>query len=336
MVRTVPSPQDDSDGFFEHLTDAVQEEGASALMQSDNEAATELLARFVGRTDAAVVGPDWDQFSALCDKSVLPETLRAVGLDTPVTMVVGSGESADLPLPCIVKPASTGTGAGTRHVRNVAEIAHDERERDALVRKIVEATGSALVRELVVGIPWRIHFVAGRSALVSLPVQTRLSHPREAGMSTVQYIPYEAPEAIFSSAERLIRHVGYVGPGSVQFIERDGTFYIHDVNLRLPASVAISMRAGLDMPTLAVECALGRDDVLARVEVTRGVDYLWLAGELGALFSGLRRPGRAAPAVMEFTSVIYQAMTSPAHVIDSPSLETVVSGLYARTIGCGA
>ena len=40
--------------------------------------------------------------------------------------------------------------------------------------------------------------------------------------------------------------------GSVQFLERGGSFYIHDVNLRLPASVAVSIKAGLDMPALAV------------------------------------------------------------------------------------
>jgi carbamoyl-phosphate synthase large subunit len=337
VVKVVPSPQDDGPGFLDRLAEAVEEEGASAVMQTDNEGATELLTRFFGRTRAAVVGPDAQQFSELCDKAILPDTLRAAGLDTPGTVVVGRDGAADLPpVPCIVKPASAGTGSGDRHVHHIAAVAHDVGERDELVRELVEVTGSAVVQERVVGTPWRIHFVASRTAFVSLPVQTRLSHPREAGMSTVQYVPDEAPEAIFANAERLIRHAGYVGPGSVQFLERDGTFYIHDVNLRLPASVAVSIKAGLDLPALAVECALGREDALARVRLTRGVTYVWLAGEMSALLSGVRRPRQAVPALVEFTSVVGRAAVSSSQLVDRPPLRAVVSGLYSRTLGRGA
>jgi carbamoyl-phosphate synthase large subunit len=318
-VALVPSPQADGAGFVDGLVETIELEGAGAVMQTDNEAATELLTAFTGRTPAVVVGPDAAQFAALCDKSILPQTLLAAGLDTPYTVVAGPGRTDDLPPPpCVIKPASAGTGSGQRHVSQAAVVAHDEKERDELVRDLVAATGSAIVQERIVGTPWRIHFVAGRSAFVALPVQTRLSNPRDAGVSTVQHVPAEAPAAIFLSAERLIRSVGYVGPGSVQFIERGGIFHVHDINLRLPASVGISIKAGLDMPALAAECALGRDQVLEDVLITRGVTYVWLGGELRALVSGLREPRRAISAIALFASVVGRAAVSPAQVIDHP------------------
>jgi hypothetical protein len=58
-------------------------------------------------------------------------------------------------------------------------------------------------------------------------------------------------------ASRLLELVDYRGPGSIQAFERDGDLVVHDVNLRLPITVAVTIRAGLDMPRLAVESALG-------------------------------------------------------------------------------
>jgi hypothetical protein len=56
---------------------------------------------------------------------------------------------------------------------------------------------------------------------------------------------------------RLLDLVDYQGPGSIQAIECDGEIVVHDVNLRLPITVAVTIRAGFDMPRLAVEAALG-------------------------------------------------------------------------------
>jgi len=327
-VRRMPSPQADDRGFLDALAEAIELEGAAAVMQTDNEAAVQLLSTLVGRTPAVVVGPDAAQFSALCDKSLLPETLLAAGLEAPLTVVVGAASAYDLPpAPCIVKPVAGGTGSGASHVRQAVAVAYDERERDRLVEELVARTGSAIVQERIVGRAWRIHFVAGGSAFAALPVQTTLSYPRDAGMSTVQHVPAVAPPQIFDHAERLIRHVGYVGPGSVQFIERAGRFYVHDVNLRLPASVALSIKAGLDMPALAVDCALGRGDVLRRVSLAHGLTYVWLEGELRALGAALRRPRLAPQAFGVFASVVGRAAFSPAQVIDQPTVRSRVASL---------
>jgi predicted ATP-grasp superfamily ATP-dependent carboligase len=95
------------------------------------------------------------------------------------------------------------------------------------------------------------------------------------------------PDGLTAAAERLLGLAGYRGPGSIQLIERDGRFYVHDVNLRLPLTVGGTIRAGLDMPRLAVESALGVPLAPAASAVRR-VTYVSLDGELRRLRDGLR------------------------------------------------
>ena len=86
------------------------------------------------------------------------------------------------------------------------------------------------------------------------------------------------------------------------------------------------------MPALAAHCALGRDEVLANVPITRGVTYVWLGGELRALSSGLREPRRALPAIALFTRVVGRAALSPSQVIDHPPVRArLVSALSTAT-----
>ena len=275
-----------------------------------------------------MVGPDERQYLAVCDKAVLDETAREAGLDSPSTVLVdGSGASEALPpLPSIVKPAKALRGVGWGAQQRSAAVAHTEQERDELVSELVSFAGAALVQEHVSGRAWRIHFVASESSLAAIPVITRLSFPRDAGMSTVQHVPVQAPAKIFGDTEKLIRHIGYIGPGSVQFLERDGRFFVHDVNLRMPSSVAISIHAGLDMPTLAARVALGDEGVLDRVELRRGITYVWLGGEARAL-----RAAPSARALARFARLVSTAGLGQRNVLDYFPLRARLRGyLHAR------
>jgi predicted ATP-grasp superfamily ATP-dependent carboligase len=134
-------------------------------------------------------------------------------------------------------------------------------------------------------------------------------------MSSVQTVAAVAPAALVDASRELIAALGYRGPGSVQFIERAGTFYVHDVNLRLPSSVAVSILAGLDMPRLAVEAALGRRVDLRSVEIRAGVRYVWLHGELRTLVRRIQAREPLAR-VWEIAADILLALVSPHRVLD--------------------
>jgi carbamoyl-phosphate synthase large subunit len=324
VVRVMPQPTVDPTGFLAAVDDVIESDGVDVAIQTDNEAATQLFSLHPPN-GAVAVGPDAAQFAALCDKARLGESAAAAGVDSPRTVVVREGdETADLPTPpVIVKPVAAGTGAGALHSDGPPRVAHDERERDRFVADLVSLLGAAVVQEQVVGNAWRVHFVADASAFVGVPVLTRLSVPRDAGMSTVQYVPSSAPEALFNGAEALVRASGYVGPGSVQFFERDGCFLVHDVNLRLPATVALSIAAGLDLPRLAVERALGRS-ALGDVRPNDAV-YVWLGAEARLLVEELRAsPRRGLHAAAQFASTVGGALVTRHGVVDHAPLRALL------------
>jgi carbamoyl-phosphate synthase large subunit len=324
-VRVVPPPTVDPEGFRAAVDQVIRSENVDVVIQTDNEAATQLFAERAPAGPAVVVGPTAAQFAALCDKAALIRSAGDVGVDSPRTVVVRAGEDArELPAPpVIVKPLAAGTGTVELDANRSASVAHDERERDELVGALVSTLGAAVVQEQVVGNAWRVHFVADATAFVGVPVLTRLSVPRDAGMSTVQYVPSFAPERLFADAETLVRSVGYVGPGSVQFFERDGRFLVHDVNLRLPATVALSIAAGLDLPRVAVEGALGGS--LRGQAHAPGAVYVWLGAEARFLVEELRAsPRRGLRASARFAATIGGALLNRRGVVDHTPLRAIL------------
>jgi len=218
-------------------------------------------------------------------------------------------------------------------IRRSAIVVNTTAERDAAVAEVCAATGGAVVEERIVGTNWRAHFVADVGHLAMVPVTTIRSSPEDAGMSSVQAVTRLAPPELRRASEQLLEFLEYQGPGSFQFIERDGRFYLHDVNLRLPSSVALTMLAGLDMPRLAVEVALGRSADLGSVRIRQNVRYVWLHGELRNLANRVRerQPLRR---VWEIASEILLAALSPRRVLDQfvltdplPTLALAARGL---------
>jgi hypothetical protein len=101
------------------------------------------------------------------------------------------------------------------------------------------------------------------------------------GESTVSRFT-STPPALADVAEALLCAVDYEGVGSLGFLEHDGTFYAHDINLRMLGSIAGTIAAGLDLPRLGVEIALGREPELTPLDV-RQLRFVHLHGELAAL-----------------------------------------------------
>jgi carbamoylphosphate synthase large subunit len=290
-----PSPLEDADAFVEKVDALCRREHVDALLPLD-EASVRLLGSRAGQFgDAVVCGPTESQFHALCDKVALAATAERAGVATPRRAVVDSlGSTVEWPpLPSIVKPASTGTVVDGNIVYRTAALARSAAERDELVADLVQSVGGALVEEQLHGRAVRIHFVRGVRGLATVALDVLRSWPQETGMSSVQRV-VSHPAGLRETAEALLAEVDYRGAGTAQFIQANGRFVVHDVNLRLPATAAISIRAGLDMARLAVEEAMGRAPTLELPRV-RPVTYTWLDGQLRSLDASLHGDRRDAP-----------------------------------------
>jgi predicted ATP-grasp superfamily ATP-dependent carboligase len=330
LIEVAP-PARAPEEFVRDVERACAEHRVVAVLANDAEGVTQMLANQTWEQNGSVfVGPTAVQYQSVCDKANLYATATAAGLSTPASATVTDAgpESAFPPLPSIVKPRVTQTSTGTSLVsRSVVAVA-TELERDEAIRSMVADTGGAVVEERIVGTAWRTHFVTDGDRTAYVPVQTVRSSPEDAGMSSVQVVPDAVPAGLEAAAATLIRHLGYRGPGSFQFIERDGVLYLHDVNLRFPSSLAMTMLAGLDMPRLAVEVALGQpvEPVVARSHAR----YVWLEGELRNL-RDRRRRGDSLRRRAEILVEIALGLVLPRRVVDEimprdplPSLAALV------------
>jgi len=309
-------PTDDRPGFLAAVNGICKVERVDAVMPLAEEM---LGALAVGRDPAAawaLVGPSPSVFRAVCNKAGLIETLAAAGLPSPMSAIVTrDGASGPLPpLPSYVKVVSgaeDGTAAG-RPYRVT-----DAGSRDEIVQDNLAAGRLVLVQEEVDGRLWRFHFARCGGRLSHLAVMTLAEYPPRIGESTVSRFT-TTPPALAEVGQALLEAVDFEGVGSLGFVERGGTFYGHDVNLRMLGSIAGTIEAGLDMPRLGVEIALGRHPVLAAVRV-RDLHFAHLHGELAALrgILGGERTGRSA---VEIATGIVLAAVLPGRMLHPLSL----------------
>ncbi len=282
LVR-VPAAREKPE-FVTAVREICERESVRAIVPLSDEVQAALLTRPEAAGEAVVVGPSLEEFRRLGDKVGLLETAAVAGVGKPLTAVITSAdELRELPpLPGYVKVATciyAGRPAG-RPVR-VTERAECER----VVKQWTDRGDTVLVQEEIGGVHWRFHFVRGRRCCHQVAARQLGDQPYRVGQSTVLEFCAMPPE-LARISRRLLDVAGYRGMGSIQWIERDGEWFIHDVNLRIPAAVAGTIAAGLDMPRLGVETALGGEPASAET-LARHVRYVWFPGELAALRDAL-------------------------------------------------
>ena len=204
-------------------------------------------------------------------------------------------------------------------------------ERDRAVRELVSERVEALVEEQVRGTAWRVHFVRSRDGIALLTLNSVRSFPEHTGQSSVQRVAvHGAPSKLVAGAVRLLDLVDYRGPGSIQAFECGGEIVVHDVNLRLPITVAVSIRAGLDMPRLAVETALGGE--LREPSQFVPTTYVGL-DEIRHLVATVRRRDAMTPA-RKIAADLWRGFVRRDFVLDQVDVtDPVPTLLAARTLG---
>lgn len=278
-----PPPSADAEAFLERLEEICRGESIDVVLPVDEDIVRLLAERRPDLGGAVGVGPDEAQYRALCDKRELARTALAVGVEHPGTITVGpDGPDGPWPaLPCMIKPVVSHSDMSVAGI----SFAATPEERDAAVDRLLRAGIEALVQERIEGRRWVGHCVRDATRLDLVCSRISRDYPRRTGVACVQRTT-SPPDGLESAIERLLGDVDYRGPATISFLERDGRLYVHDVNLRLGASVGLMVGSGFDLPRRAVEAALGVDSP-ARPACTP-IRYVWLEGELEALRDALR------------------------------------------------
>ncbi len=159
------------------------------------------------------------------------------------TLANGDAALEDVPLPVIVKPRS---GSGSRGIRLI-------RDRDELLR--VERDGSQLVQEYLPGAEFSVDVLAASDGRV-VAVVPRERLKIDSGIAVTARAVHD--DALEASAAAVAEAIGLVGVANVQLKRAvDGEPALLEVNPRFPGTMPLTIAAGVNMPKLCLEEALG-------------------------------------------------------------------------------
>lgn len=159
------------------------------------------------------------------------------------TLLNDAGFAADWEFPVIVKPRS---GAGSRGVHLVAN-------REALVAHGVDET--QIIQENLPGDEFSVDVLADAAgAVVAAVPRTRTRV--DSGVSIAGKTVHDA--LLESTAAAVALAIGLTGVANVQLRrDKNGVPALLEVNPRFPGALPLTIAAGVDMPSLVLDLALG-------------------------------------------------------------------------------
>ena len=322
--RRYPSPTDAPDRFVAALREIVAQESVAAILPA-SEDVVRVLADHHADLGAVLVSPDREQYRRLCDKAHLGASAAAAGVGHPASATVGAhGADGPLPtLPSVVKPRVSGEDM---HGAAVALGVHTEQERERAVNALLAEGRDALVQELLEGPRWFGHSVGLGDDFRFAAFAAFADYPRGSGPASFLRTA-RPPAGMRESTRRLVEAVGYAGPCSLSFIESGGRLLVHDVNLRLGATVGASIRSGFDLPRLAVDIALGTA-IPPEEQALRAITYVRLDGELGAGMDELHGRG-TGESPRELLGRVAKGLVAPSWMLDPSPLDPYFLGTLA-------
>ncbi len=203
------------------------------------------LARRRSELGAVLAAPSLDTLETCLDKFALAVRCAPL-LRTPTTHLVGPAAAAEeWTFPIIVKPRS---GAGSRGVRLV----HSRADLDALGHD-----EALIAQENLPGDEYSVDVIANADGRVIAAVprtRTRVDSGVSIAGLTVR------DDGLEATATAVAEAIGLTGVANVQ-LRRDaaGVPALLEVNPRFPGAMPLTIAAGVDMPSLALDLALGLD-----------------------------------------------------------------------------
>lgn len=219
-----------------------------------------------GELGAELAAPSAEALHTTLDKWLLMQAVEGKARIPHTELLTQEGAEYDWVFPVIVKPRS---GAGSRGVHLV----HTRAELEAAA-----GDTSQIIQENLPGDEFSVDVILGADGHVISAVP-RLRARVDSGVAvagrTVHRAELEDTAAACASA------AGLVGVANVQLrYATDGTPALLEINPRFSGSMPLTVAAGVDMPSLAVDLALGRELPHAvpfrEIAVTRFLEDIFL------------------------------------------------------------
>lgn len=291
------NPHTDLDQFVADIIDIAARHQVSMILPAV-ESTLVAMNRFRDRIEsqAPIAAVDSENLDWAVDKLKTVALAREVGVPVPRTVYAQDvatvlRETASFRFPVALKPRGNALHASTsnrlsfkvKYARTHAELAQILQSLDSGTLPLVQeyATG--------VGVCVAALFDHGRP-VVMLPYRRLRELPLTGGVSVLrESLPRD--ERLEDYVIRLLAPRRWHGTAMVEFkydAERDG-YTLLEINGRFPASTALALDAGINLPYLAycLHAGLPLPD-RALLEYRIGVRERWLRGDLPALLAHLR------------------------------------------------
>ncbi len=227
------------------------------------------FARMVEEHGFTFIGPKAEHIDAMGDKVVAKQTVKALGL--PVvpgsdgamnSLEDGMVFAREAGFPVLIKAASGGGGKGMKVVRKEEEF----QEAYSTARSEAKANfgDDTVYLEKYLEKPRHIEIQVfgdkhGNAIhLGERDCSTQRRHQKLVEEAPSPVLNAEERNAIGSLAADVIRRMGYVGAGTIEFLYEDGKFYFMEMNTRIQVEHPVTeMITGIDLIAEQIRVAYG-------------------------------------------------------------------------------
>jgi predicted ATP-grasp superfamily ATP-dependent carboligase len=260
----LPDPRDDTDTYIGALARVLRQKRYDVLIPGSEASLLPISEHREVIEHAARLGlpPHADVLRSL-SKSALLAVAEASGLAPPPTRVCASlsealAAVADLDYPVVVKPERS----FVEQARGLRQGEVCVASNDSSLAQALKRAGTPILLQHYVTNP-RIFFCSAVSANQQLLgfsfARIQRTWPPHAGSASMA-VSVTPPKGIETRVHDLISRISWQGIFQLQFLQLDeDRFALIDFNPRLYASMALSVRAGANLPALWCDHLLGRD-----------------------------------------------------------------------------
>jgi carbamoyl-phosphate synthase large subunit len=238
-------PRGDSDDFVEAIFDLCEAEGIDVLVPTVDSELIKLAAERERLAEAgvALVLPREHTLRMCLDKWELYQRCEGAIRRPETWLVDASFDPAGIELPVIVKPRS---GSGSRGIALLSDRAELERlPRDSTL----------LVQENLPGTEYSLDTLARADGRV-IAVVPRARLKVDSGIAITGRTVRD--DALQAAGKAVAERIGLTSVANVQVKEAvDGEPALLEVNPRFPGTMPLTVAAGINMPKLCVDDALG-------------------------------------------------------------------------------
>jgi predicted ATP-grasp superfamily ATP-dependent carboligase len=287
--EAVPDAGDRAEAYADRIRQLCREHRIDVLIPVTDAAIEAVLPSAAELAPTRIPLPPYEVYHAISDKRGLMERARELGVPTPPELELPDAatpvDEAALPrFPVVVKPARSVVNTGEEQIHTSVAHAVDREALDEVLRRAHPQSYPLLIQEYIPGVGEGAFFLMWDGRPVARFSHRRIREkPPAAGVSVYrEAIPLAADLEEYS--RRLLDDFGWSGVAMVEYRRSllDGVPYLMEVNGRFWGSLQLAVDAGVDFPSLLVDCVLGLDP--EPVETYRaGVRSRWWLGDLDHL-----------------------------------------------------